>query len=442
MPQRPPRSPRPGPVPPARGEDPSQGGAKAREDRSLPQELPPVDTARRRARFDRAVLDSLPFLVWLKDIDGRFVAVNRQFAEVTGHAGPAAHRREDGLRFLQPGTGGTLPGRRPGGHADPPGHDRRGAHQSRRPAESGSRPSRRRSRTRTARCSARSVSRATSTSASAPSGCSRCSAILGVALAEAAESGAAYAALLRHALDVPGVEGAGVYESREDGAFALRAHEGLSDEFASLVAVMRPDHPEVRELHRRAHDPQLAGLRPRAASRWCSAKACARPSRCPSCAPARCAGASTWRPARSIESTTTPSSPSRRCACTSGTCWIVSAPRRRCGRARRAGGSRWRARATACGTGTSRAAGCSTRGGGRRCSATRSTRLVTASRSGPRACTPTTGGRSSPSRAATSAASCRTSPPSTGCGARTGPTCGCSIAVVSSSGTRPGTRSA
>jgi PAS domain S-box-containing protein len=42
-----------------------------------------------RDRYQRAVLDNFPFLVWLKDRDSRFLAVNRAFAEATGKGQPA-----------------------------------------------------------------------------------------------------------------------------------------------------------------------------------------------------------------------------------------------------------------------------------------------------------------------------------------------------------------
>lgn len=37
-----------------------------------------------KARFQRALLDSFPFMVWLKDVDSRFLAINNTFAQVIG----------------------------------------------------------------------------------------------------------------------------------------------------------------------------------------------------------------------------------------------------------------------------------------------------------------------------------------------------------------------
>jgi PAS domain S-box-containing protein len=42
----------------------------------------------RRERYLRAVLDNFPFLVWLKDTESRFLAVNRAFAEACGRTSP------------------------------------------------------------------------------------------------------------------------------------------------------------------------------------------------------------------------------------------------------------------------------------------------------------------------------------------------------------------
>ena len=45
---------------------------------------------RRRDRYQRALLDNFPFLVWLKDADSRFLAVNAPFAVACGAASPEA----------------------------------------------------------------------------------------------------------------------------------------------------------------------------------------------------------------------------------------------------------------------------------------------------------------------------------------------------------------
>jgi PAS domain S-box-containing protein len=42
----------------------------------------------RRERYQRAVLDNFPFLVWLKDAESRFLAVNRPFADICGRSSP------------------------------------------------------------------------------------------------------------------------------------------------------------------------------------------------------------------------------------------------------------------------------------------------------------------------------------------------------------------
>ena len=48
------------------------------------------DAETRRARYQQAVLDNFPFLVWLKDRDGRFLAVNAPFVAAAGVATPEA----------------------------------------------------------------------------------------------------------------------------------------------------------------------------------------------------------------------------------------------------------------------------------------------------------------------------------------------------------------
>jgi PAS domain S-box-containing protein len=51
------------------------------ERRQLQEEL------QNRGRYQRALLDNFPFLVWLKDVDSRFLAVNQPFAESCGRTG-------------------------------------------------------------------------------------------------------------------------------------------------------------------------------------------------------------------------------------------------------------------------------------------------------------------------------------------------------------------
>ncbi|MEX8498334.1 bacteriohemerythrin [Leptothrix ochracea] len=72
-----------------------------------------------RDRYQRALLDNFPFLVWLKDENSRILAVNRPFAEACGHSDPdalnglndldiwpadlAEHYRADDLEILRTG---------------------------------------------------------------------------------------------------------------------------------------------------------------------------------------------------------------------------------------------------------------------------------------------------------------------------------------------------
>ena len=44
------------------------------------------DTLRQREHYQRALIDNFPFLVWLKDADSRFLAVNQPFATACGRA--------------------------------------------------------------------------------------------------------------------------------------------------------------------------------------------------------------------------------------------------------------------------------------------------------------------------------------------------------------------
>ncbi len=45
---------------------------------------------RQKERYQRALLDNFPFHVWLKDVDGRYLAVNRSLADSMGLSGPEA----------------------------------------------------------------------------------------------------------------------------------------------------------------------------------------------------------------------------------------------------------------------------------------------------------------------------------------------------------------
>ena len=49
---------------------------------SGPQRI--ADALQKKQRYERALLDNFPFAVWLKDTEGRFLAVNAEFARVFG----------------------------------------------------------------------------------------------------------------------------------------------------------------------------------------------------------------------------------------------------------------------------------------------------------------------------------------------------------------------
>jgi PAS domain S-box-containing protein len=227
---------------------PDGAHAPAPADEADPAARPPV-ASRRRARFDRAILDSLPFLAWLKDVDSRYVAVNRWFAQAGGHASPDDLVGKTDFDLTTPALAEryraddrwVMAARTPKVVDEPiwlsgreiwfetfkaPVEDEDGTLLG---TVGFARDIDERKRTERLLEVQRD---------------------LGVALAEAEESGAAYSALLRFALDVPGVQAAGVYESREDGAFVLRVHEGLSEAFVSRIAVVPPDLPEMQVVLR------------------------------------------------------------------------------------------------------------------------------------------------------------------------------------------------
>jgi len=54
----------------------------------------------RDERYQRALLDAFPFLVWLKDTESRFLAVNQAFADAAGQVGPAALIGRNDLDFF------------------------------------------------------------------------------------------------------------------------------------------------------------------------------------------------------------------------------------------------------------------------------------------------------------------------------------------------------
>ncbi|MDP2370213.1 diguanylate cyclase domain-containing protein [Rhodoferax sp.] len=53
-------------------------------------QLQGAQALRVKERYQRALLDNFPFMVWLKDTEGRFLAVNQAVADAHGHAEPDA----------------------------------------------------------------------------------------------------------------------------------------------------------------------------------------------------------------------------------------------------------------------------------------------------------------------------------------------------------------
>jgi two-component system sensor histidine kinase/response regulator len=47
-----------------------------------------ADALRQREQYQRAVLDNFPFMVWLKDEQSRYLAVNQAFAKAFGWPSP------------------------------------------------------------------------------------------------------------------------------------------------------------------------------------------------------------------------------------------------------------------------------------------------------------------------------------------------------------------
>ncbi len=71
---------------------------------------------------------------------------------------------------------------------------------------------------------------------------------LGLALVEAPDEERAYAALLGHAVRLPDVQAVGVYAARPDGAYELRGHQGFSETFLARVRVMPAALEEIRAV--------------------------------------------------------------------------------------------------------------------------------------------------------------------------------------------------
>ena len=64
-------------------------GDRYAEERRLNEEIRQhLDNVERRERYQRALLDNFPFMVWLKDEQGRFLAVNQTLAAAAGKASP------------------------------------------------------------------------------------------------------------------------------------------------------------------------------------------------------------------------------------------------------------------------------------------------------------------------------------------------------------------
>ena len=64
-------------------------GARYETERRLSQEIRGhLDAVERRERYQRALLDNFPFMVWLKDDQRRFLAVNQTLADMAGKAAP------------------------------------------------------------------------------------------------------------------------------------------------------------------------------------------------------------------------------------------------------------------------------------------------------------------------------------------------------------------
>jgi PAS domain-containing protein len=61
-----------------------------------------------RDQYQRALLDNFPFMVWLKDTESRFLAVNARFVEVSWAAFGRVAARQERCRYRQPRTGRAL----------------------------------------------------------------------------------------------------------------------------------------------------------------------------------------------------------------------------------------------------------------------------------------------------------------------------------------------
>ena len=69
------------------------------------------DALRDRKRYLRAVLDNFPFMVWLKDTDGRILTANKAYARVANVSDPEESYRQDRPRLLGGRAGRAVPDR-------------------------------------------------------------------------------------------------------------------------------------------------------------------------------------------------------------------------------------------------------------------------------------------------------------------------------------------
>ena len=58
------------------------------EGRDITEQFPLLEALKLREQYQRALLDNFPFAAWMKDEDGRYLAVNRQLAAYLGLGSP------------------------------------------------------------------------------------------------------------------------------------------------------------------------------------------------------------------------------------------------------------------------------------------------------------------------------------------------------------------
>jgi PAS domain S-box-containing protein len=91
-----------------------------------------ADALHQREHYQRALLDNFPFMVWLKDEESRFLAVNQVFADRRRQLARSADRQER-PRSLVPRSGRKLPRRRSRRAAKRPAEKRRRSDRNRWP---------------------------------------------------------------------------------------------------------------------------------------------------------------------------------------------------------------------------------------------------------------------------------------------------------------------